>query len=99
MYKEVLRAIGGIEIYPVISLLLFVTVFAIVLIRTARLDRRQLDDLSRLPLRDNVTEAGRGLQSAGRRQAQAAVSSSNGAPADRGTEVPRLRLPHDRSDR
>jgi hypothetical protein len=50
MYQEVLRAISGIEVYPVVSLVLFVAVFSFVLIRTARLERRHLETLAALPL-------------------------------------------------
>ena len=50
MYKETLRAIAGIEIFPVISLLLFVTVFAVVLVWTVRLDRSRVDAAASLPL-------------------------------------------------
>jgi hypothetical protein len=50
MSAEVLRAIQGIEIFPVISLLVFVVVFSVVLIWTSRLDRRRLDRFARLPL-------------------------------------------------
>ena len=39
MYMDILRAIAGIEIFPVVSLLLFVTVFTVVLVWTLRLDR------------------------------------------------------------
>lgn len=50
MYKETLRAISGIEIFPVISLLLFVTVFTVVLVWTIRLDRARVDAAASLPL-------------------------------------------------
>jgi hypothetical protein len=50
MYTEVLRDIDGISIFPILSLVTFVVVFGIVLLRTARLDRRRLDRLARLPL-------------------------------------------------
>ena len=50
MYKETLRAIAGIGIFPVISLLLFVAVFAAVLVWTARLDHGRVRDAARLPL-------------------------------------------------
>jgi hypothetical protein len=50
MYQEVLRAISGIEVYPVVSLVLFVAVFSFVLLRTARLERRHLQSLAALPL-------------------------------------------------
>lgn len=50
MYKDILLSITGIEIFPVISLLLFVTVFAAVLISVVRMDRRRVQALASLPL-------------------------------------------------
>lgn len=50
MYKEVLQAIAGVEIFPVVSLLLFVGVFGTVLYWTSRLDRARLVKFSQLPL-------------------------------------------------
>lgn len=50
MHIETLRAIAGIEIFPVISLLLFVTVFTVVLVWTFRLDRARVTAASHLPL-------------------------------------------------
>ena len=50
MHIETLRAIAGIEIFPVISLLLFVIVFTVVLVWTARLDRGRVDAAAHLPL-------------------------------------------------
>ena len=50
MHKEILRAIAGIEVFPVISLILFVSVFTIALVRVIRMDSRDVDDWSRLPL-------------------------------------------------
>jgi hypothetical protein len=58
MTAEVLRAIHGIEIFPVISLVLFVVVFGVALIWTSRLDRRRLDRFSRLPLDGPVVSGG-----------------------------------------
>jgi len=54
MYKETLQAIAGIEIYPVISLLLFVSVFGTILFWTTRLDRARLLEFSQLPLDETV---------------------------------------------
>ena len=53
MYKEVLSAVSGIDVYPVISLLLFVLVFGVVVFRAMRLDGVQLQELARLPLEKN----------------------------------------------
>ncbi|MEZ5320255.1 MAG: hypothetical protein R2752_22825 [Vicinamibacterales bacterium] len=50
MYKDILRTIAGIEVFPILSLLLFLTVFAVVLIWAGRLDGTRLARCSRLPL-------------------------------------------------
>ena len=50
MYKETLQAIAGIEIFPVVSLLLFVGVFGTILYWTSRLDRARLVKFSQMPL-------------------------------------------------
>ena len=55
MYKEILRSIAGIEVFPVISLVLFVTVFTIALVRALRMDRGQVEHASRLPLERGAT--------------------------------------------
>jgi hypothetical protein len=50
MYTDILRRIAGIEVFPVVSLLLFVVIFAVVLVWTARLDADRIGSLERLPL-------------------------------------------------
>jgi hypothetical protein len=50
MYKDILRSIVGIEIFPMISLCLFVLVFAVVLVWTSRLDGAWLARSASLPL-------------------------------------------------
>jgi hypothetical protein len=50
MYKDILRGIVGIEVWPVLSLVIFVTFFAGVLVWVARLDRHRVAHLSALPL-------------------------------------------------
>ena len=57
MYKEVLRTIVGIEVFPVLSLLIFVTVFAVMLVWVLRLDRRKLATYANLPLEDDHASA------------------------------------------
>jgi hypothetical protein len=49
MHKEVLRAIVGIDVFPVVSLVLFVVVFAAAIVRAMRLDGRLVAELSLLP--------------------------------------------------
>jgi hypothetical protein len=58
MYKEILRGIAGIGIFPVVSLLLFVMVFALVVLRTLRMDRAGVQHLAALPLEDADGSAG-----------------------------------------
>ena len=55
MYKDILRSIAGIEVFPLLSLFLFVSVFAIVLLWTSRLDGPRLARLAQLPLDDTDT--------------------------------------------
>ena len=50
MYKETLRAIDGIGLFPVVSLLLFVTVFTVAVVRVLRMDRGDAARLASLPL-------------------------------------------------
>jgi hypothetical protein len=50
MYKETLRAIAGIGLFPAFALVLFVMVFALVLVRVIRMDRRETEHLAGLPL-------------------------------------------------
>lgn len=52
MYKEILRSIAGIGVFPVVSLLLFVLVFAIVVFRVLRMDRAEAQHYAGLPLDD-----------------------------------------------
>ena len=52
MFTDILLGIAGIEMFPVVSLVLFVVVFGIVLIRVARMDGAGLERLAALPLDD-----------------------------------------------
>ena len=58
MYTDILRRISGIEVFPVISLLLFVTVFTVVLVWTLRLDRTRVAAAAHLPLDGTAPSAG-----------------------------------------
>jgi cbb3-type cytochrome oxidase subunit 3 len=52
--KHNLEAIEGIEIYPIISLLLFFTVFIAMIVIVFKLPKREMDEVSQLPLdKDN----------------------------------------------
>lgn len=50
MYKEILRSVAGIGLFPVISLVLFVAVFAIAVVRAMCMDRAGVQHLAGLPL-------------------------------------------------
>jgi hypothetical protein len=50
MIKNVLTRIDGVELYGVVSLALFITLFVAVLVWMLRLKRPYLDAMSRLPL-------------------------------------------------
>jgi cytochrome c oxidase cbb3-type subunit 4 len=58
MYKEILRSIGGIDAYPVVSLIIFVTFFAILIARVCRMDARRVGRLAALPLDGGASDAG-----------------------------------------
>ena len=58
MYKDVLRAIVGIEIFPVLSLVIFLAVFVVMLVWVLRLDRDRLAACASLPLDDGGAGAG-----------------------------------------
>jgi hypothetical protein len=68
MYTDILRRIAGIEVFPVVSLLLFVSVFTIALVWTVRMDTARVLRLARLPL-DEPERAQVGGPSAERRDA------------------------------
>jgi hypothetical protein len=57
MYKEVLRTIVGIEIFPVLSLVIFLTVFMVMLVWVLRMDRDRLAAYASLPLGDDSVDA------------------------------------------
>jgi cytochrome c oxidase cbb3-type subunit 3 len=50
MYKEILRSVAGIGVFPAISLLLFFTVFTVMLVRVLRMDRGHATRLAGIPL-------------------------------------------------
>lgn len=50
-----LEKIDGVEIYPIISLLIFFTFFILVAYLVIKTDKKEIDEMSRLPL-DNDTD-------------------------------------------
>ena len=60
MYKEALGAIEGVEVFPIISMLIFVAFFTSLLVWFFRADKEELGRAARLPLDQeaDVTAAG-----------------------------------------
>jgi cytochrome c oxidase cbb3-type subunit IV len=50
MYKNVLQAIEGIGIFPIISMLIFLVVFLAAIIWVLRVDKNHLQRMAELPL-------------------------------------------------
>lgn len=54
MYKDVLRSIDGIDLYPVISLVIFVLFFTWVFLWVYRMRRSDVEELAAMPLDDGT---------------------------------------------
>lgn len=52
--KHSLTSIVGVEIFPVISLLIFSIFFAAVIFMVIRMSKKEVADLSNLPLEDTI---------------------------------------------
>lgn len=52
MYKNVLTGIPGIEVYPIVALLMFFGFFVGLLVWYIKVDRARMDEVARLPLED-----------------------------------------------
>ena len=52
MFKHYFDNIQGIEIYPIISLIIFVSFFAGLLVWVFRVDRKYIDRMKELPMDD-----------------------------------------------
>ncbi len=53
MFKNILERISGVEVFPLISLLLFGVIFTLVLIWTFRMDKKKIKYMENLPLNDD----------------------------------------------
>jgi len=54
MFKDALRAVAGIEIFPVIALIIFFISFLLVVIWVVRLDGKIISEMESLPFEDNM---------------------------------------------
>lgn len=52
-FSHYLEKISGVSIYPLISLILFVTFFLLVTYWVFRIDKNELERIEKLPLDDN----------------------------------------------
>ena len=56
LVSHYLESIDGIVIYPIISFLIFVTVFSLITIYTLRLKKSRVKEMKNMPLDDNETD-------------------------------------------
>lgn len=56
MYKDILNSIKGVEIYPIITLIIFFIVFIALIIWVFKLDKSKVEEMSLLPLEDSTIE-------------------------------------------
>ncbi|MFZ4523683.1 MAG: hypothetical protein ACOYNC_18420 [Bacteroidales bacterium] len=57
MLRDVFKSLEGFESYGLISMIIFVVFFALLLLHTASLKRKDVDDFSRMPLDDLSKES------------------------------------------
>ena len=60
MHKDVLQSIAGVEIFPIISLILFMVVFGGVAWHVWRMTREEALEMSRIPLDDSTVPVSSG---------------------------------------
>jgi cbb3-type cytochrome oxidase subunit 3 len=53
MIRNVLESIEGIGIFPTISLIIFMLAFVVMIVWVLRMDRDEVDKISRIPLDDD----------------------------------------------
>lgn len=57
--KHNLTSIDGVEIYPLLSLMIFVLFFAVVLTRVIRMSKKEITELGNIPFLDGEAEQNR----------------------------------------
>jgi cytochrome c oxidase cbb3-type subunit IV len=50
MYREVLQAIKGVDVFAIITLIIFILFFVLVAVRLIRMDKDHLKKMAQLPL-------------------------------------------------
>ena len=56
MIKDTLLSLPGVEIYPIISLIIFVIIFTIVVIWTFSLDKKVISEMESIPLDNELND-------------------------------------------
>ena len=56
MIRNVLESISGIEIFPIISLLIFITFFVFIITWVVKLDKKTVTKLENMPLDDDQSQ-------------------------------------------
>lgn len=63
MYKQVLESISGVEIFPVIALVMFFVMFMVILLWIFLIDKKTISKMSNIPLDESEnTNTGGGLK-------------------------------------
>lgn len=52
MYQNILAAIDGIIVFPIIGLVIFVLFFAVVIFRVVRIPNEEIKEIEKIPLDD-----------------------------------------------
>lgn len=60
MYKEILQSIVGVEIFPIISLIIFFVFFLAMLYRVYNIDKSTIEKVEQLPLEGNDNDLDKG---------------------------------------
>ncbi|MEL7339810.1 MAG: cbb3-type cytochrome c oxidase subunit 3 [Bacteroidota bacterium] len=54
MYKDVLRSISDIDIFPVIAIVIFMIFFVGLFVYVFKLDKKQVSQMASMPLEDQI---------------------------------------------
>lgn len=78
MYKDVLSRIEGVDLFPLISLVIFFTFFVLLIAWVIRLNRGYIDTMANMPLEDDESSGMAGFS---------AIGTDNRTPGKNGTDI------------
>ncbi|MDX1908793.1 MAG: hypothetical protein SF053_17285 [Bacteroidia bacterium] len=58
MYKDVLRSISDVSLYPVVAILIFFAFFVALIVYVLRMDKTQVRDMASIPVLDEPVVTG-----------------------------------------